>query len=105
MGDMNSMTSLPQAPAEKQQEAAAQVKRKAKYSRSKEFQELKGMMENRIEFYKAFLPNGTPAALASKAELEQNWPVANIVIAELQQVIDMYQNAEEELKAIDSYLR
>ena len=105
MGDMSQMTSLPRTPETQKEEALLELKKKAKYSRSKEFNELKEMMEARIEFYKSFLPDGTPIALGTEKQVSRNWPIANIVIAELQQVIDMYENAEKELKAVDAQLK
>jgi len=89
---------LPQAPVD--ETAINELKSKARYSRSKEYQELKAQMETRIEFYQKYLPNGTPIATLSTQEALRNWPLANIVIAELQQVINLYQDAEEQLKEI-----
>jgi hypothetical protein len=105
MGDLSQMTSLPEKTQSHQEEAVAEIKRKAKYSRSKEFQDLRNMMESRIEFYKQFLPDGTPIALGTEKQIARNWPIANIVIAELSQVIEMYDNAEAELKEIDAQLK
>lgn len=105
MGDMSQMTSLPEKPQEQQEAAVAEIKRKAKYSRSKEFQDLRLMMESRIEFYKQFLPDGTPIALGTESQVARNWPIANIVIAELSQVIEMYDNAETEVKAIEAQFK
>lgn len=104
IGDIQS-TELPQAPVAQQEEAITELKKKAKYSRSKEFAELKEHMEARIKFYQNFLPNGIPIATLPQKDASQHWPLANIVIAELQQVIDMYQNADEELKAIAEKLK
>jgi len=104
IGDIQG-TELPTAPVAQQEEAINELKRKAKYSRSKEFAELREKMEARIEFYKQYLPDGTPAAMLNPAEASRNWALANVVIAELQQVIDMYQNADEELKAINERLK
>lgn len=91
-------TELPQAMPN--DDAKNELRKKAKYSRSKEFQELKAHMEVRIEFYQKFLPNGEP--VATQKDPAQHWKLANIIIAELQQVIDMYENANEMLKEIDA---
>lgn len=102
MGDLSQTTGLPQTSKDTQQEAIAELQKKAKYSRSKEFSELKANMQQRIEFYQKYLPSGVPVATLSQEDAAKHWPVANLVIAELQQVIDMYEGADIELKAIVS---
>lgn len=89
---------LPQMPEDQQQEALLELRKKAKYSRSKEFAELRENMEARIKFYQSFLPGGTPIVHIEEKERGKYWAVADLVIAELQQVIDGYQNAESLLK-------
>lgn len=102
IGDI-SATELPEKPVDN--DAINEIRKKAKYSRSKEFQELKENMMQRIEFYTKYLPNGTPVATLSQTDASRNWPLANIIIAELQQVIDGYANAEEESKRIEEQLK
>jgi len=99
IGDQQ-ITDLPQVDNSQQDLAQVEVRGKAKYSRSKEFQELKAHMETRIEFYQKFLPDGRPVATIDQEEAAKHWPHANIIIAELQQVIDMYQSAEGQLQDI-----
>lgn len=94
IGDVVS-TELPIMADSQQEEALVELKKKAKYSRSKEFAELRAHMENRIKFYQSFLPGGVPIVNIEEAERGKYWAVADLVIAELQQVIDGYQNAEE----------
>lgn len=103
IGDI-SATELP----EKQEdtEALNELRKKAKYSRSKEFQELKAHMETRIAHYQSFLPGTpTPITLIDEAQRGKYWAIANLVIAELQQVIDGYVNAEEESKRIEEQMK
>jgi hypothetical protein len=71
-------------------------KKMAKYSKSKEYQQLKTYLESRIDFFQKFLPDGT--AIAKQEDLEQsiiNWKVANVVIAEFKAVLDSYDAARE----------
>jgi len=99
IGD-ESPTELPEVDNSQQEVALGELKKKAKYSRSKEFADLKLQMEQRIEFYQKYLPTGVLVATLTPEQAGKSWVIATIVIAELQQVIDMYQNAEEELKAV-----
>ena len=98
IGD-ESPTELPQAVVN--EDAVNELRKKAKYSRSKEFQELKANMEARIAFYQQYLPGAIPVSQVPEEERGKYWAVANIVIAELQQVIDMYESSEELLQEIN----
>jgi len=95
IGDVNP-TELPQLAVDTHNEAIAELNKKAKYSRSKEFQELKGKMEERIKFYQSYLPGGTPIVSITEEERGKYWAIADCVIGELQAVIDMYETANEE---------
>jgi hypothetical protein len=87
---------LPQKPVDEQ--ALGELRNKAKYSRSKEYLELKAKAQVRIDFYKSFLPDGRPVATASKAERADAWGFANLLIAEFQQLFGEHENAEQILK-------
>ncbi len=91
-------TELPQMADTQHEEALNELKKKAKYSRSKEFAELRANMESRIEFYQQYLPTGNPVAALSTEEAGKYFVIANLVIAELKQVIDGYQSAADLLK-------
>lgn len=95
MGDIPNSIDLPQTPKEAKTEALREIAKKAKYSRSKEFQELKASMEERIKFYQSYLPGGTPIVNIEESERGKYWAIADIVIAELQAVIDMYDGAQK----------
>ena len=97
VGDLNS-TELPQKPED--EEVLGELRRKAKYSRSKEFAELKAHMELRVAYYQSFLPGNVPAEAITEEERGKYWAVANLVIAELRQVIDGYESANEQVKEI-----
>lgn len=104
IGDVNP-TELPQSPVEQQDEALQELRKKAKYSRSKEFAELRENIEERIKFYQKFLPNGLRTFEQDQQDVSQNWRLANVVIAELQLILDTYQNADADLKAIEQRLK
>lgn len=89
---------LPQMPEDQREEGLLELKKKAKYSRSKEFAELREKIEARIKFYQSFLPGGIPVVNIDEKERGKYWAVADLVIAELQQVIDSYQSADDLLK-------
>ena len=99
IGDV-SATELPQAPTDQQEVALTELRKKAKYSRSKEFAELRENMEARIKFYQSYLPGGTPIIAVTEEVRGKYWAIADLVIAELQQVIDGYRGADEQLKEI-----
>lgn len=89
-------TDLPQKPVD--ETALNEVKTKAKYSRSKEYKELKAKADERIIFYQRFLPGNIPPEMVTDAERAKYWAIANIVIAELQQLFGEYGAAEQILK-------
>jgi hypothetical protein len=76
----------------------------AKFSKSKEFQVLKDHLNQRIDYYQKFLPNGE-AVLEQKnvthAELGQRWMTANAVITEFRSIISAYEQAAQVVKEAD----
>ena len=78
--------------------AINELKHKAKYSRSKEYQELRDKAQVRIDFYKNYLPDGTPVGVASMEQVAAYWKVSNLIIAEFEQLFDEHENADKILK-------
>ena len=71
----------------------------AKFSRTKEYQELKLHLEQRILFYQTFLPDGSQiTARADMSEIGMKWAIANAIIAEFNAVLTAYENAREVVK-------
>lgn len=70
----------------------------AKFSRTAEFRRLKDHLEQRMEFYRSYMPDGTPVTSVPAAERGQQWAVANLVITEFRAVIAAYENASEVVK-------
>lgn len=94
MGEEDRPTELPQTQVS--DEFLNQEKSLAKYSKTKEFQELKAYMEGRIEFFQKHLPGGELVVKENDpVELVHMWKVALIVVAEFQAVLDRYKQAEE----------
>lgn len=95
-------TELPQAQL--QEEIVNEAKGRARFSKTKEYQELKSHLEERIEFHKKMLPSGKAVMHAqgnnTLTRLGEQWVVANNVIAELQGVLDVYEAAAETIKEI-----
>lgn len=104
LGDLSQFEPPVKSDDEVNQEVA-ELRKKAKYNRSKEFGELKEYMQQRIDFYQKYLPDGRAIATISQEDASRNWPIASIVIAELQLVIDSYQDAEEQFKNIADRLK
>jgi len=89
-------TDLPQAEIEKQ--LLAEEKSKAKFSRTKEFTALKQHLNERMDYYKAFLPDGRPVVGANVTP--EDWKIANTIIGEFQAVINAYEQAAEAVKDV-----
>lgn len=72
----------------------------AKFSRTKEFQNLKEYLDGRIEYYRQFMPNGEPivGTTIPLAELGMRWQISNSIIAELKAIIGSYEQAREIVK-------
>jgi len=73
----------------------AEEKRMAKFSKSKEFAELKEHLNSRVEFYQKFLPDGRPITELPDEERAKMWVVANAIIGELNLIMMSYENAAE----------
>lgn len=89
MGDSQAIE-LPQAQIN--EEDIKEERRKAKYAKSKDYQELKGRADARKKFYQTYLPDGRPlTGKESLEELGKMWMVANAVIAEIDLVFTDYE--------------
>lgn len=95
IGDMTGVE-LPQVPVD--ETAINELKKKAKYKRSKEYAELRAKAQARIEFYQHFLPSGQPIFAASFEEKEGAWTLANIIIAEFEQLFGEHEQADALLR-------
>lgn len=95
-------TELPQMAVDTT--AIDETRKKAKYSRSKEYAELRAKAQARIEFYQSFLPDGRPIGTTSREDLAGKWELANILIAEFKALFSEHDGAEELLKEIHEVL-
>lgn len=96
VGDLDEPTKPPitQVP----EEILAEEKKLAEYSQTAEYKRLKTFLEDRRSFYQNFLPNGQPIKEASEKSLGEaviNWKVANAIIAELNNILDSYEQARQ----------
>lgn len=73
----------------------------AKFSKTAEFKRLKTHLEERIEYYQNFLPDGRNALAVDVDKLGVEWKVANAIIAEFKMVIGFYEQANEVVNAAD----
>lgn len=67
----------------------------AKYSKSREYQQLKQHLQSRITYYQSFLPDGRQVSDVPPKEQAEMWGVANTIIAEFNAVIMAYEGAAE----------
>lgn len=88
------ITDLPQT--EVKQEDLAVEKAAAKFSRTKEFQNLKTYLEGRMEHYRTFLPDGR--SVLDNTPTGEEWQIANAIIGEFNLVIQAYEGANEIVK-------
>lgn len=100
VGDQSSVE-LPQAPVN--EEALDELRKKARFSKKKEWKELVEHMDERIAYYQSFLPGNVPVTAISDEERGKYWAVADIVINELRMVQSGYEGAEELLKEAEAY--
>lgn len=96
IGDQDSPVELPQTTVP--YEAVAEVQNAAKYSKSAEFKKIKEHFAARVEFYKAYLPDGRAVGTLSADEAAGYWVAATVIIGELQNVISAYEQAAEAVK-------
>lgn len=66
----------------------------AKFSKTKEWKNLKEHIESRKLFYQQYLPNGTEVGL-DVVPSPEDWRVANRVIGELNLLINTYEGVKE----------
>lgn len=85
---------LPEMPVD--DSAKVELEKRKKYSKTKEYRELRAKAQERIEFYKHNLPAGYNDATAERKA--QMWGFANLMIAEFEQLFSEHENADELLK-------
>lgn len=81
-------------------EALALEKRMAKFAKSAEFKLLKDHLNNRIEFYQSFLPDGRE--VSKTIPTPEQWTIANGIIGEMQAIIYSFEQAAEVVKDANS---
>lgn len=91
MGD-NTGIDLPQMQPDEQD--LNLEKNIAKFSKTKEWKNLKEHIQFRIDFYQKYLPNGTEVGL-DVVPTPEDWRVANRVIGELNLLINTYEGVKE----------
>lgn len=93
IGDEDTGINLPQAQPDERD--LAEEKKMAKYSKTAEFKRIQDHFKERTEFYQKYLPDGRPIATIAGQDLEIYWKVANLVIAEFDGVINLFENAQK----------
>lgn len=92
VGDTGMGIDLPEAKLDDKE--LVEEKKMAKYSKTAEFKRIQDHFEERKKFYQRYLPDGRPVAAVPKKDLEAMWIAANVIIAEFEQVMNMYENAK-----------
>ena len=97
----DSFTEVPQTQVP--DEALEQVRNLARYSQTREFQNLKEYLEQRIDFFKAYQPNGDDIRNVKDWDgLRHNWIIANTIIAEFKTVLSVYEQANNAVREMDN---
>lgn len=73
----------------------------AKFSKTAEFKRLKRHLEDRIEYYQVFMPDGRNILGLDTEKLGVEWKVANAIVAEFKMVIGFYERANEVVDAAE----
>lgn len=91
-------TELPQT--EVPREDLTELANAAKFSKTKEFQKLKSLLESRIEFHKKYLPGNGNVEIRDIPNEERGWRwlAADTIIDEFRGVIGAYEQAAEIVK-------
>lgn len=96
MGDGDYGTSLPETQVDN--DALAEPRKAAKFSRTAEFKRLRDHIEAKIVHYQSNMPDGTPIPLAKQEEAVRQWQIATIVIGEFKEILNYYEQASELVK-------
>lgn len=97
MGDNDMGIDLPQA--EVNQDALIEEKKMARYTKTAEFKRIREHFEAKTAYYQQFLPGNIAPENITEEERGKYWAVANIIIKEFQEVINMYENAKDAVDA------
>lgn len=80
-------------------QVSAEVQQAARFSKTKEWKQLKAYMEGRIAFYQAFLPDGRAIGATNDVKLAQEmWIPANVIIGEFVALMGQYEQPTVEGK-------
>ncbi len=90
------VTELPQTEVPEQD--LVEEKKRAKFSKTKEWAELKDWMEQKIDHYSTYLPDGRPLTDVSAEERGNYWLAANIIISDYKEMISRYEDVKEAIK-------
>lgn len=77
-------------------------RKKARYSKSAEFKQIQEWCQLKIAKYQSFLPGGIPVTAVSDEERGKYWAVADIVITELTELMNMYETTAEVVNELNS---
>ena len=97
LGDESSIMELPQTEVDTQ--VMDELRKTAKFSKTREFQELKRYIQSKIVYYQSYLPGNVLPEHVPSDERGKYWAIASIVVKELQGIINIYEQAAEDLKA------
>lgn len=89
-------TDIPETQVDEKQ--LVEEQKAAQFSKTAEFQKLKEHLENRINYYQQFLPDGREVVNKPANELGADWIVANTIIGEFKAVIGAYETAKRAIE-------
>lgn len=87
---------LPQMQVDKN--FLTEEKKMAKYSRSAEFKRIEQWCAEKIAYHQSFLPGNVPISQISEEERGKYWAVADLVITDLTELMNIFDNANEAVK-------
>lgn len=89
-------TGIPETEVDKT--SLIEEKKAARFSKSAEYKKLKEYMEERIDYYQKYLPDGREIGSIPMPELGQKWVEANTIVREFKLVLQSYEQAAEVVK-------
>lgn len=93
MGDSNMGIDLPQVVPNNKE--LLPEKQMANYAKTEGFKTVQDWCRLKIAYHQSFLPGNMPVTAVPEEERGKYWAVADLVIADLYELMNMYENAVE----------
>lgn len=103
VGDQSFGTDIPQTVP--QDDLLAELKKKAKFSKTAEWKWQKSYLEQKIATLQHHLPGGQDISQVDPKVVGPMWIANSLIIREFENLISLYENAAEQIKQADAAAR